>query len=180
MTRTNKLVKKAIPSILTLFLAANCCYAQSCPAGIPSAGNPMCLPPDRPESPYYNGSGAYVQQPVQPQIILIKRQWVDRWGAIAVDAEAGSLGFVTGLKNKEEAQLAALNDCKRKGGGACEINLSFFNQCAVFVTGKKFYSSQGAPTIEKAKNLALKRCSSKTTNCRIYQSACSMSELEPG
>lgn len=153
--------------------------AQSCPAGIPSNGNPMCIPPDRPDSPYYNGSGAYVQQPAQPQTILIKRHWADRWGAIAGDANAGALGFVTGYKSKNLAEEAALQQCLNDGGDGCKLVGAFFNQCAAFVIGANGGYSASAPDIKQAGNVAMQDCSAKKDKkCRIYKTACSMSAIE--
>lgn len=160
-------------SVLLFF--ASVIHAQGCPAGIPSGGNLHCIPPDRPESPYYNGSQAYVI-PQQPKIV--QGHWSDRWGAIAGDGVAGALGFVTGYRSKYLAERAAIKECLLDGGKDCKTSLSFSNQCAAFVFGKNGGYSARAAEGRTAEKLAMSQCTSMDKGCQPLKTACSMAEVE--
>lgn len=148
-------------------LGINICYAQGCPAGIPP-GAPGCVPPD-----------VYNSQFGTPQPKVIRQKWADRWGAIAGDPIAGSLGFVTGYKSKRLAERAALRECVSNGGGGCKPIGSFFNQCAAFVIGANGGYSASAPNAKQAGDVAMQDCNAKNDKrCRVYRTACSMAEIE--
>jgi len=144
--------------------------AQNCPAGIPSAGNPLCIPQDRENSPYY-------QKPIEPA--PIKMQWADRWGAVAIDTDVsmGGIGIAKDMRNKRGAERAALAQCHSTGGGqGCKIELSYFNQCAVIVWGDRKFNTASAETAEEAAERGMRVCSSGDQNCQIYYSGCSLAE----
>ena len=116
-------------------------------------------------SPYYN-DGA--QQYAVPQPV-----WADRWGAIASDGN-GTYGFVTDMRSKRRAEKAAIEDCKKDGGGACSLRLAFFNQCAVVMAGIKAAATASAATKEEAVELGKKTCRENGDNaCSVYWSGCS-------
>ncbi|MDH0562668.1 MULTISPECIES: DUF4189 domain-containing protein [Acinetobacter] len=116
-------------------------------------------------SPYYN-DGA--QQYAVPQPV-----WADRWGAIASDGN-GTYGFVTDMRSKRRAEKAAIEDCKKDGGGACSVRLAFFNQCAVVMAGSKAAATASAATKEEAVELGKKTCRENGDNaCSVYWSGCS-------
>lgn len=165
-------------AFLIVFLMTSTVYAQNCPAGIPSGGNPMCIPPDRPESPYYNGSSAYVQQPAQPKTIVIRQHWADRWGAIAMDSAIGVVGVSKGQKNKVLSEKTAMNNCSIRGGRNCAIKIAYKNQCVVIIAGDNDSSIQTAASIPEATKLGLGKCNNEDRNCRVYYSECTMSEIE--
>lgn len=146
-------------------LGINICYAQGCPAGIPS-GAPGCVPPD-----VYNS-----QFNKEPQVKIIRQKWKDRWGAIAADGVAGSLGFVTGFASKRTAESAAMKECKAGGGKRCTLDLSFRNGCAVFMLGSKMSYTASAGDLASAENYGMKLCNVSDSGCRVYKSACSMAE----
>lgn len=152
--------------------------AQNCPNGIPSAGNPMCIPQDRPESPYYNGSSAYNQQSAHPETIVVKQFWADRWGTIAMDSSIGVVGVSKNQKNKTISETIAMTDCLNRGGKRCKIKISYKNQCVAIIAGDNDSSIQSAPTMSKATELGLKKCGLDDNNCRVYYSECSMSQIE--
>lgn len=161
------------------FCLASPAVAQNCPAGIPSGGNPHCIPPDRPESPYYNGSKAYINSAPSPQPIVVQTRWADRWGAIAADGLAGALGFAVGFPTKRDAEHAAMSKCRNEGGGKCTLDLSFRNGCAVFMLGSKMSYTASAADMSSAKKYGMQLCGKADNNCRVYESACSMAEVEP-
>lgn len=142
-----------------------------CPAGIPSGNNPLCIPPDNPNSPYYQpGSGASTA-PSAPAV-----RWADRWGAIAVDnaRDSAGIGVAVEMASQRKAKAAAMNDCRSKGGTQCEVVLAYYNQCGVLVAGSAGYTSMRAATAERAADLGLKQCvSDGLENCKVYYSGCS-------
>ncbi len=159
--------------LLGMGLAGLCgpVWAQNCPEGIPSAGNPACIPPDRENSPYYQGHGGSNQAAVPP---LMK--WADRWGAIATDGPSASLGTAVGMSSKRKAEKIALTQCRAKGGANCKVDLAYYNQCAVLVSGDSKYLIQGAATIDEASEIAVRRCNAEDVNCRVHYDDCSMAE----
>lgn len=107
------------------------------------------------------------QRPPQPT-----GYWEKTWGAIAPSPVGGVLGTALGASSKEEAERLALQDCKQKGGGACEVRLAYYNQCAVMVLGSKIYRTASAGSIQEASDLGVGACSQEDSNCRVYYSAC--------
>lgn len=159
------------------FCIAGRAAAQNCPDGIPSGGNPHCIPPDRPESPYYNGSGAYINTlPTQPRVM--QGYWADRWGAVAYDEVLGKVGISTSQKSKIISEKAAINNCTKRGGSKCVVKYSYRNQCIAIIAGDNDSSIQGGSNLSIATDLGYKKCKSKDTNCREFYAGCSMPEIE--
>ena len=120
-----------------------------------------------PNSPYYVGPN---QQPAAPQPT---GYWEKTWGAIAPSPVGGVLGAALGASSKGEAERIALEDCKAKGGGACEVEFAYHNQCAVMVLGKANYRFAGAASVSEASQAGIKLCQDRgDSNCRVYYSAC--------
>lgn len=123
------------------------------------------------QSPYYQGP-----QPTQPPQQQLPPQptgyWEKTWGAIAPSPVGGVLGTAVGASSKEEAERLALADCQAKGGGSCQVDLVYHNQCAAMVVGDKRLRLQGAESVEAASELAMSRCEESDTNCKVYYSAC--------
>ncbi|MCU4638996.1 DUF4189 domain-containing protein [Acinetobacter courvalinii] len=136
----------------------------ACPAGMVELPGGVCLPPDHQNSPLNNLPSASPPPPV----------WATRWGAIATDGPTASLGAVVDMRSKRQAEKAALTECRAKGGKKCEVDLAYYNQCAVMVTGDNSYLSQGAVSKEEATRIAMQKCQAKDVNCRVYYSGCSM------
>lgn len=165
---------RLVLTIAALLLSPGITQAQTaCPTGV-APGSPQCGP-----SPAYHGvsnSTSPSNHYVVPQPIVIKMKWADRWGAIAVDGEAGSLGGVVGMKNKKLAEKAALEECKTNGGSKCTVSVAYRNQCSALIVGQKNYYTQRAPELAQVKDLGMKYCNQQDTNCRIYYADCSMSQ----
>lgn len=96
--------------------------------------------------------------------------WEKTWGAIATSESGGALGTALGASTREEALEIALADCKAKGGGGCEAEFAYFNQCAAMVLGTKFLRMYGAENAQIAANRGLSECGHR--DCRVYYSAC--------
>lgn len=127
------------------------------PAGPGMAPTPLC----------YWKNQQRPQQPPQPS-----GWWETTWGAIAPSPVGGVLGVALGASSKEEAERLALEDCSVKGGGACEIALSYHNQCAALIVGEKTYSTAHAPSESEAKSIGIAICEKNNKECGVYYSAC--------
>ncbi|MGN7918909.1 MULTISPECIES: DUF4189 domain-containing protein [Lysobacter] len=157
-------MKAACLVLLGVFALSPAAKAQ-CPAGIPAAGNPSCIPPNAwPQN-------APVRQDPSPS------RWESRWGAIATDAPKAVLGTSTGMKSKRQAEAQALSQCRKRGGKNCVLDVSYFDQCAILVTGDKKYSVHTAATVDRASELGMRQCSNDDVNCRIHYTNCSPPEL---
>lgn len=151
---------------LCLMLISGAAFAQSCPEGIPSAGNPQCLPPTAENSPYYQGDS------LQPVVRPVR--WIDRWGAIASD-DKGHVGVATELPNASDAQAVAIRDCQNKGGVSCMIDRKFKNQCAAMVVNHTSSSTANAPFEGQAIRDATDLCRNGSSDkCWVYWSGCSL------
>lgn len=100
-------------------------------------------------------------------------RWQDRWLAIAVDAPNGVLGTAVDAPTKNQAEQMAMSDCASKGGTQCLIHMSEANGCGALAAGKTGFNAQGAATLEEAKRLAMQICTSATSGCAVYYTACS-------
>lgn len=141
-------------------------FGQGCPAGVPSGGNPLCLPTGAPGSPYQHGDQVQQQTP--------QARWEDRWGAIAFDPSNAGIGVASGMTSKRKAKSAALAHCKEKGGNGCRIDLVYYNQCGVIAWGEAYATTAGAGTVERASEVGLQLCEQQTKKCRIVYSDCSL------
>ncbi|TPG11785.1 DUF4189 domain-containing protein [Rhodanobacter glycinis] len=156
-----------------LLLLGRVVHAEGgCPPGmIPASGTDInsCVPV--PPGYYRN------QQQAQPQLPLPPPpQWVTRWGAIATDAIKGIVGAVTGLSSKNEAQQAAMADCRAKGGSLCKLEIAYDNECVTLAADSMGYSINTGNTVDAANQLAMKTCSAigEHLDCHVYYSACSL------
>lgn len=158
---------------LALLVATSTVQAQNCPPGIPSAGNPACIPPDRSNSPYYQEGGAPLSR---------RSRWHLTWGAIATDSMTGDIGVTADEMTKHAAERKALSRCRTYGASKCKVAATFTNQCAAMAwpSDKGTPSNGGtamtakAPTLEIARADALSGCSQKNGGeCMLLYSECS-------
>jgi hypothetical protein len=107
--------------------------------------------------------------------------WQSRYGAIAIGSHPvnGTVaGLAKNMASKQSAEKLALADCKAQGGGqTCKLKLSYYNQCAAIVWGDSFGVVQGAETVDVASDIAMQECASKTKNCRVLYTDCSLPVL---
>ncbi|MGG6461349.1 DUF4189 domain-containing protein [Solilutibacter silvestris] len=131
-----------------------------CPPGmIPGYGK--CYAPNDPDRFY---QGPEVEKPGYSGPL-----WQDRFGAIALDSETGSIGWASGAKSKKDAAKAAIADC---GGGGCKIKAQTRNSCLATAWGDGVSGFAGDPDIRKAEAMALSNCGN--AGCKIQYSACSL------
>lgn len=142
-----------------------------CPAGIPAGNNPLCIPPDNPNSPYYQPDSGGSSTPNVPVA-----KWAHRWGAIAMDTSRNSVGIGVAemMSSERKAKATAIQDCRSKGGKQCELQLTYHDQCGVLVWAAVGHNTMRAGTVEEATKMALEKCDRDgLTDCRLYYSSCS-------
>ena len=164
---------------LSIFLLSGNVAAQ-CGMGVPSAGNPNCIPPGASGSPYVTTPQNNSRQPLPQQPIIIKHKWADRWGAMVADSINPVAGFSSGARSKNEALMLAKKDCHSKGGEGCADLFSYHNQCAVMLAikgGGAYY--QSAVDEAQAEKMALNRCRKEGNVCKVIYSNCSHAEAVP-
>jgi hypothetical protein len=136
---------------------------SQCGNGVPSAGNPGCIPPNQSNSPYYQGGDSSVAPPAI---------WETRWGAIAQDQKTGRLGTSSKRRSESQSEKSALADC---GSSNCKIIITYGNQCAVIVSGDNNSGIVKDPKLEIAKNKAMDICNNKSgSSCKTIYTDCSM------
>lgn len=155
-------------AVCALLVYAPLAWAQ-CGAGIPGAGNPGCIPPTAPGSPYGQSSdpGAFTPAPAQAN-------WEDRWGAVSMDFDNGAAGgTVVGRTMNDAARLANAR-CAQSGGVHCNIVVSFVNQCAAVAQKPEggVISSGTAADAPEASERAVARCGDNRS-CKVLYSLCS-------
>lgn len=161
---------KAITSLTWMScLYASMAWAQ-CAPGVPSAGNPGCIPPDQSNSPYYQENSNQQATPRQQAV------WADRWGAIAIDSETGGAGTVAGRTSKADAVQAATSDCMKHGATHCKVELAYYNQCAAIAWGSTQHGVAGDASESLAQSAAMKYCRDGAADCKVVYSACSLPE----
>ncbi len=154
----------------------------SCPSGyypIGGQGVAGCAPIPG----YAAGRGA--SQETRP---VVQGRWVKTWGAIADDQTGtGNIGVSVGKRTKREAAAEAISNCESLAGGACKLTLAYENQCAAIAAPSVdnievggVPMSQGAPSIDIAKNLAIPKCKEKNrkSECITVYAACTEQILE--
>ena len=143
-------------------------------SGVDPGSAPQNMPPSDPRSmnynPYAPGTGTGPVAPTAPPV-----KWADRWGAIANDGN-GNYGIVSDQPAETDARVAAINECRNRGGGGCRLDLIYHNQCAAVGSNSEVSFSYRAPTEREAIQGAVKLCESRTGRgtCHVYYSGCSL------
>jgi hypothetical protein len=148
------------------FLWASSAFAQ-CATGVDTGGG-NCIPPDANGMPGSNAA-RYDSAPPQPAPV-----WIDQWGAIVADRGTGQAGVAVNKDSKTDAVNAAMHDCQMRGSPNCVVLLTYYNQCAALAIGDGGSGLSHNPTIEGARNGAMRTCSEDSTTCKIVYSACSV------
>jgi len=150
-----------IGSILSLL--SSVAWSQ-CGNGVPSAGNPGCIPPD---VYYHQGNDSAPSY---------REVWENRWGAVAQDKETGRGGSAKKQRNESEAKKNALINCKARGGSNCEILFVYRNTCAAVAAGAtKGTGFSTGTTEDEAGEKATARCYKYGDYpCKVVYSDCSL------
>jgi hypothetical protein len=115
--------------------------------------------------------GPMQNQPAQPPV-----HWVDQWGAIATDFSHGSVGTITNMSSRSEAERRALADCEAKGGARCKVEIWYVNQCVTLVAGDTKHITAIGATTDEAIQKGIAECNAGDTNCKAYYIACSQAK----
>ncbi|MCH7294310.1 DUF4189 domain-containing protein [Acinetobacter higginsii] len=106
-------------------------------------------------------------QPVAPV-------WADRWGAIANDTK-GIFGIVSNLRSKRQAEKAAIEECRKRGGGACKVDYTYHNQCVAVGGNDAAANTASGPDLDEVKVRAVRNCEAQSNKkCIVFYSGCSM------
>jgi hypothetical protein len=156
-------------TIAAFFLVGASAVSAQCAPGIPSAGNPGCIPPNQQNSPYYQGQ-ASAEAPAleQPRVV-----WADRWGSIAMD-DNGAAGTVVDQTTELAARKESLARCEENGGKKCETVLSYHNHCAAVAqmpSGGPVFASR-APTQAEAESNSVSNCGKRAAVLSTAVAAC--------
>lgn len=138
-----------------------------CAPGIPGAGNPGCIPPTAPGSPYGQPGGDAAPVAMPPPAV-----WEDRWGAIAMDYGNGAAGGVKDGVTEQDATHRAMERCMGSGGTQCHLTISFMNQCVAVAQKANSGAVSTATAAEQpeATERVLKRCDDNT--CKVVYEFC--------
>lgn len=144
---------------------------SQCAPGIPSAGNPGCIPPSQPNSPYAQGTNSPPERTESAPV------WESRWGAVAMDKTSARGGTVEGRSSKSDASQIALDLCRKNGGKDCSLLLAFHDQCAALAQAPNGGAINWitATSTSEAERKALNECDGGN-QCDIIYSKCSMPE----
>ena len=157
-----KTIRALIPLV---FVFCTTIAAAQCATGVDTGGE--CVPPDE-LSPQQAPIPRH--QPQQPRAV-----WADRWGAIAIDSDTPSVGVSENQTSKSTASAESLQRCTSKSKSQhCEVEESYYNQCAALAWGTKYFGHARAETIAQAQNLAMQSCKVGAPDCKVVYSACSL------
>lgn len=93
------------------------------------------------------------------------------WGAIAVSAETGRVGYSKGLNSAIEAERAAVGLCRARD---CQAVMNFTNACGAVAQAADTSWGMGRDRSSAgAQNRALISCSQYGTRCRVVGWVCS-------
>ena len=110
-------------------------------------------------SPYYQGGGGGYSGPIvtqPPKIVILP----DSWGAFAQSPTTGLWGAAS--------KQAALQNCIATGANDCKVLEVYKNTCIVLTN----ISLATDPNLQKARQVAMSRCSRDNKECRIVYEEC--------
>lgn len=161
-------MKPTLVFFIILSSYAGSVWAQ-CSPGIPSAGNPGCIPQDQLGSPYNS------EQPQAEQREQVR--WADSWGSLAVstDPSSSQAGFSKNVSSEAGAVSQAVENCERTGPSKCASSLTYHNQCvaAAQQVGGGRLSMSTAASDDAARERALNHCGG-VSSCSIVYHGCSV------
>ncbi len=101
---------------------------------------------------------------------------VDRFGAVAFNAQTGRYGYSSNAATLGEAMTAAINDCDMAG---CKVLGTYQNACGAFTFGAKpngggYGVFRGNLNLDIAKKQALNECNKQANNCQVLVAECSI------
>jgi hypothetical protein len=163
------MLRRGLLGFLLFVASLGSAWAQ-CAPGIPCAGNPAGIPPDQPNSPYYQGNpygnpGQYPQQQSQQAPAL--------WGSLAI-SDQGVVAWTYNQPNAGAAERAAMKSCKSGGGQNCRVLDNWSEACAALGRDAqgKLYMGYGA-SVPDTEEYAIAQCrrENPTAGCQLYSLA---------
>ncbi|MGB3270235.1 MAG: DUF4189 domain-containing protein [Rhodanobacter sp.] len=160
-----------------LLMAAPVAHGENgCPAGflptggMPSAQNPgACRPMQSYEYPQ-----AQPDPPLPPPRPVPPLEWKPDWGALAVDAQLGTIGSAVEAPTQDQAEDVALKDCQSKGGAACRLKASYENGCVALAASDAGWAVEIGDTEIEAEVKAIRTCTTGGhKRCRVLHKDCS-------
>ncbi|WP_454831791.1 DUF4189 domain-containing protein [Pseudoxanthomonas wuyuanensis] len=101
-------------------------------------------------------------------------RWDERWGAIATDPDAGTVGTVSAQRSRRAAELGAIERCGSKG---CKVLVAYANQCAALAWRPGTQAFGTDPNAEIAEKRALESCGDgNALACKVIYAECSLAE----
>ena len=112
--------------------------------------------------------------PQQQRATPPRIEYVDRWGAFAVNPKTGGFEFSFGESTKEQAKKLALERC----GTKCVVQSVYSTQCIAYSFGQRKNGGKASYFTDKdpavAERKSLERCvKSGAKNCQIKTVECS-------
>ncbi|QQP96800.1 DUF4189 domain-containing protein [Lysobacter enzymogenes] len=96
--------------------------------------------------------------------------------ALALDDATGATGASSLERTQAKAEKNALANCRKQGGEACRMEISYHNQCIGFVVGKTKYFVRADYSLDLAVSNSLDKCTKENEGCRLIYSSCSLPE----
>lgn len=108
------------------------------------------------------------------------------WGALAYSPSSGIWWHSGNLPKKDEAGKSVLSNCSAQGGGACQLMITYSNQCAAVArasdSGRELPgmdSVNTGSTREEAQANAVRSCGSDWgKSCSVILAACSVHNIQ--
>lgn len=156
-------------TVILVWLLTPLAAAQTaCPYGA-TPGSSSCGP-----DPSQQASG--LSQPPAPT-----GWWESTFGALAADVANNAVGTGQGYSSREEAEHFAVSECRKNGGGNCEILSWVKNGCLALAW--PYGKGGGTPAtatgkrIREAERRALGSCIAKDGRCEVVVSSCNQAKF---
>ncbi|AXK72971.1 DUF4189 domain-containing protein [Lysobacter sp. TY2-98] len=100
--------------------------------------------------------------------------WINKWGAVYIDPDTGSIGATTeGASGREAAQIAEQR-CEKDGSRNCQQQTVFVNTCVAVAWPSKSGSSvtQTGLEVDDIARIALRDCGGTASACELVYQSC--------
>ena len=118
------------------------------------------------------GPGAFGVLAAAMMLVSTSAQAADYYAAIAYSQNTDAHGWAYDYRTKVEAESAAMLNCAKYGGG-CKVVTWCKNACCALAVGRgNAYGADWGRSKNEAISLAVKRCHSSGSNCRMRRWVC--------
>ncbi|WP_133500386.1 DUF4189 domain-containing protein [Cognatilysobacter terrigena] len=100
--------------------------------------------------------------------------WINKWGAVYVDPDTGSIGATTEGFSGVNAARIAQQRCEKNGSRNCQQQTVFVNTCVVVAWPSKrgMPVTQTGHEVEDIARIALRDCGGTTSACELVYQSC--------